>query len=131
MHTAITSNTIAVVYNTGSLASNVHIKIDGVTQTANVVSVRVLGAVSANGNVVLKSTGSNIVINQDSLAWLDYNFISQGLQFQDSGSLPARAFLGAGAATSSLDLSTYYSTEEPESLNTILITENNQTLIQE
>jgi hypothetical protein len=53
------------------------------------------------------------------------------MQLQDSGSLPARAFLGQGAGISSLSFENYYATEDEVSVNTILMTENSQLLTKE
>jgi hypothetical protein len=131
-------NTVAVVYNSGAFTTanaNCVIYVNGVQSTLSVNAVSVLGEVAANGNVTISSTGSNVVIKQDGLAWIDYNFTSFGLQFQDEDSLPARKFLGEGALlNTSADLTTYFTIEvdDPDvSVNTILITENSQILTKE
>ena len=132
------STTIAVCYNSGAFTTanaNCVISVNSTQSTPYITSVSLLGAVDQYGNVTITSTGSNVVINQDALAWLDYNFISFGLQFQDEGSLPARKFLGQGALfNTSADLSNYFTIEVPDeevSVNTILITENSQILTKE
>ena len=130
----VNSRTVAVQFNSGEFITanaNCVISIGGTTTTRSANSVAVLGAVRPDGNVVISSTGANVYIYQDRLAWIDYDFRDQGLQFQDSGSLPARAFLGEGATSATLDLTNYYSTEDEESVNTILMTENSQLIIKE
>jgi hypothetical protein len=131
-------NTVAVTFNSGAFTTanaNCVIYVNGVQSTLAVNSVGLLGAVAANGNVTISSTGSNVIINQDSLAWIDYNFMAFGLQFQDEDSLPARKFLGQGALlNTTADLTSYYTIEvddEEVSVNTILITENSQILTKE
>ena len=133
-----TGNTVAVVYNSGTFTTanaNCVMYVNGVQSTLYANAVGVLGAVKANGNVTLTSTGSNIEIRQDSLAWLDYDYKSFGLQFQ-SVDLPARTFLGEGASliNISADLTDFYTIEVDEggaTVNTILLTENNQILTKE
>jgi hypothetical protein len=132
----VTGNTVAVVYNSGTFTTanaNCVIYVNGVVSTLYANAVGLLGTVDSTGNVTVESTGANIVIRQDKLAWIDYDFRSFGLQFQDSDSLPARKFLGEGATLNTeADLTTYYTTEVDEvSVNTILITENNQILTEE
>ena len=131
-----TGNTVAVVYNSGIFTTanaNCVIYVNGVQSTLYANAVGLLGSIDSAGNVTISSTGSNVVIRQDKLAWIDYDFRSFGLQFQDSDSLPARKFLGEGATLNTeADLSTYYTIEDEEvSVNTILITENNQILTEE
>lgn len=130
----VNSQTVAVMFNSGSFItgnSSCVVSIAGTTTTRSANSVAKLGAVGTDGNVVIMSTDANVYIYQDKLAWIDYDFRDQGLQFQDSGSLPARAFLGAGATTSAINLEDYYSTEDEESVNTIMMTENSQLIIKE
>jgi hypothetical protein len=131
----VDSKTVAVMYNAGSFTTGNAICIISVAGTSIArypIAVDKLGAVGTDGTVMLTSTGSNVYIQQDHLAWLDYDFKDQGLQFQDSGSLPARAFLGAGATSVAISLDDYYTTEGDEvSVNTILITENSQLIIKE
>ena len=133
-----TGNTVAVCYNSGTFTSanaNCVISVNGVQSNVYITSFGLLGEIAANGNVTITSTGPNVVIRQDSLAWIDYNYTSFGLQFQDEESLPARKFLGQGAViNTSADLTNYYTIEvadEDVSVNTILITENSQILIKE
>jgi hypothetical protein len=130
----VNSRTVAVMFNSGEFITanaNCVISVAGTTTTRSANSVSILGEVRADGNVVISSTGANIYIRQDSLAWIDYDFRDQGLQFQDAGSLPARAFLGEGATSATLDLTNYFSTEDEVSVNTILMTENSQLIIKE
>jgi hypothetical protein len=130
----VNSRTVAVMFNSGEFTTanaNCVISVAGTTTLRSANAVAILGNVRADGNVVVSSTGANVYIYQDKLAWLDYDFRDQGLQFQDSGSLPARAFLGEGATSATLDLTNYYSTEDEESVNTILMSENSQLIIKE
>lgn len=131
-----TGNTVAIVYNSGLFTTanaNCVIYVNGVQSTLYANAVEILGAVTETGNVTISSTGANITIRQDKLAWIDYDFTTFGLQFQDSDSLPARKFLGEGATLNTeADLTTYYTTEVDEpTVNTILMTENNQILTEE
>jgi ABC-type antimicrobial peptide transport system ATPase subunit len=95
-------------------------------------AVAILGSVNSDGTVQITSTSGNVLIKQDNLAWLDYDFRDQGLQFQDAENLPARAFLGEGATTSTLVLDDYYTNEDDTTtVNNIMMSENNQLLIKE
>jgi len=126
---------VAVTFNSGSFTTanaNCVFSINGTVTNISANAIGILGAVNAAGNVtVTANAGSNVVIRQDSLAWLDPVLFVQGLQFQDSGSLPARAFLGQGAGLNTLSFDDYYSTEEEVSVNTVLMTENSQLLTKE
>jgi hypothetical protein len=125
---------IAVVFNSGSFTTanaNCVLRVNGTVTSTVPVSSGILGNVSSAGTVTIQSTGSNVVIRQDSLAWLDSTLFIQGLQFQDAESLPARAFLGEGAAAVVLTFDNYYSTEDEVSVNSILSTENQQMIIKE
>lgn len=133
-----TGNAVAVTFQSGSFTTanaSCVIYVNGVESTLSVNTVDILGSVAANGNVTISSTGSNVVIRQDRLAWVDYDFVTFGLQFQDEGSLPARKFLGEGALlNTSADLTSYYTIEVDDadvSVNTILVTENAQILTKE
>jgi hypothetical protein len=126
---------VAVVYQSGIFTTanaNCVLYINGTITSVAPNAVAILGSVNSDGTVVVTSTSGNIIIKQDRLAWIDYDFRDQGLQFQDPESLPARAFLGEGATTSTLVLDDYYSNEDSETtVNNIIMTENNQLLIKE
>jgi hypothetical protein len=129
------SKSVAVIYNTGlftTAIANSVLYVNGTITTVAPNTVAILGAVGADGTVRVTSTDGNIIIKQDHLAWLDYDFRDQGLQFQDSDNLPARKFLGEGATTSVLNLDDYYTNEDDTTtVNNIMMTENNQLLIKE
>jgi hypothetical protein len=126
---------VAVVYNAGLFTTanaNCVLYINGTVTTVAPTAVGILGAVGSDGRVLVTATTANVIIPQDKLAWIDYDFRDQGLQFQDSGSLPARAFLGLGATTTAIVLDDYYTVEDdPTTVNNIMMTENNQLLIKE
>ena len=126
---------MAVVYNSGLFTTanaNCVVYINGTITNVAPNAVSILGSVGSDGRVMITATSGNVIIPQDRLAWLDYDFRDQGLQFQDSASLPARAFLGEGATTATILLDDYYTIEEdPTTVNNIMMTENNQLIIKE
>jgi hypothetical protein len=129
------SRSLAVIYNSGLFTTanaNCVLYINGTITSVAPNAVAILGTVNSDGTVRITATDGNIVIRQDSLAWMEYDFRDQGLQFQDAENLPARAFLGEGATTSTLNLDDYYTIEADETtVNNIMMSENNQLLIKE
>jgi hypothetical protein len=128
---------VAVTFNSGAFATanaNCVFSINGEVTSIAPNAVSILGSVAADGNVTITaSAGANIVIRQDSLAWIDYNNRERGLQGQDTG-LAAKAFLAAGSDFIEFDLDDNYTIEiddEQVSVNTILMTENSQLLTKE
>jgi hypothetical protein len=86
------------------------------------------------GKFALPGATSNVLIYQDTTAWYDYPALLLGIPgttgLQNS-STEAAIFLGLGRTPLIADVTYYYSVEEIPGINTILVTENGQIMIQE
>jgi len=136
------SNTVAVTFTSGNITTantNCVISINGVSNSAAPTAISILGTVNANGNVTITAPNiagvtSNVLIYQDTTAWYDYPTLLLGIPgttgLQNSATAAA-VFLGLGKTPLITDVTYYYSIEEIPGINTILITENGQIMIQE
>jgi hypothetical protein len=136
------SNTVAVTFTSGNITTantNCVISINGVSNSAAPTAISILGAVDVDGNVTvtvpnIAGVTSNVLIYQDTTAWYDYPTLLLGIPgttgLQNSATAAA-VFLGLGKTPLITDIVYYYSIEEIPGINTILITENGQIMIQE
>ena len=136
------SNTVAVTFTSGNVTTantNCVISINGISNSAAPMAISILGAVDVNGNVTITAptiagVTSNVLIYQDTTAWYDYPALLLGIPgttgLQNS-STEAAIFLGLGRTPLIADVTYYYSVEEIPGINTILVTENGQIMIQE